>query len=164
LFSKQAEIKQYTNDIVQKYKIASHIQCNTELLSCKWIADQNQWEIQTTQKTYRAQFVIMACGPMYVPIIPTIKGVESFKGDYFHSAQWNHDIDLTGKRVVMVGSGASAIQFVLAIQEKVKPLTLFQRSAPWVLPKIDVKISTTWKKVFRYLPFVQTLFRNTIYL
>jgi cation diffusion facilitator CzcD-associated flavoprotein CzcO len=105
----------------------------------------------------------MACGPMHKPLIPKIKGIETFSGKTFHSATWDKKYDLNDKRVAVIGSGGSAIQFLPEIQPKVKSLTLFQRTAPWVLPKTDVKISPRWRYIFRILPSSQCFFRMVLF-
>jgi cation diffusion facilitator CzcD-associated flavoprotein CzcO len=101
---------------------------------------------------------------MHVPVTPDIPGLDTFQGQSFHSARWRHDIDLQGKRVAVIGSGASAIQFVPAIAPQVAQLTLFQRTAPWVLPKMDFKISAAWQERFARFPWLQSLLRTALYL
>lgn len=84
-----------------------------------------------------ARFLVAAAGPWDTPKVPDIPGLADFPGEVFHSARWNHDYDLVGKRVAVIGSGASAVQFVPVIQERVASLAVFQRTAHWVLPKVD---------------------------
>ncbi|MFW1767992.1 SidA/IucD/PvdA family monooxygenase, partial [Acinetobacter bereziniae] len=84
---------------------------------------------------YQAKTVIFTTGPITEPSMPKLKGIETFKGEMFHSARWNHECDLTGKRVAVIGTGASAIQFIPQVQPLAKQLIVFQRTAPWVLPK-----------------------------
>jgi len=164
VFAKQEEIKQYTLDTVKKFAVMERVRLNQELMAATWSESEKLWHLQTNTCLYKAKFVIMACGPMHVPITPNIKGLDTFRGTQFHSARWNHDYDLNDKRVAVIGSGASAIQFVPAIQSKVKNLTLFQRTPPWVLPKLDVEISQKWQKRFARYPFTQSLFRKFLYL
>lgn len=90
--------------------------------------------------------------------------MDTFTGTSFHSAEWNHNCDLTDKRVAVIGSGASAIQFVPAIESKVQRLTLFQRTPPWVLPKLDFAMPEKWQRRFRRFPFIQSLLRKQLYL
>lgn len=163
-FAKQEEIKQYTVDTARKFGVLQRVRLNTELLQALWLQDAKCWELTTSSGTYRADFVVMACGPMHVPVTPHIQGLNTFTGAQFHSAQWNHRYDLHGKRVAVIGSGASAIQFLPKIQPQVQKLTLFQRTAPWVLPKMDAPISPRWQGIFARFPWVQSLLRTVLYL
>lgn len=163
-FARQAEIRDYTLAVAQRFKIMPSIRVSHELLNATWDSKGQVWRLQTNAGNFTARFVIMACGPMHTPVTPKIKGIESFKGASFHSAQWDHAYDLTGKRVAVIGSGASAIQFVPAIQSKVKHLTVFQRTAPWVLSKIDVAVSDKWQRRFKRFPIIQSLLRQFLYL
>src|SRR5699024_4317499 len=126
VFAPQAEIKAYLFDVADQYKIMPHVKLEHEALQATWSDADECWIIQTNQGEFRSQFAIMACGPMHEPVIPNIKGITSFDGEIFHSSRWRHDIDLTGKRVAVIGTGASAIQFVPQIQPDVKQLTIFQ--------------------------------------
>lgn len=163
LFAKQAEIKAYSQDTAEKFGIMANIRFQHTLTKSCWNAAKNVWDLETSGGRYSARFVIMACGPMHKPLIPHIKGIETFSGKTFHSATWDNEYELSGKRVAVIGSGGSAIQFLPAIQAKVKQLTLFQRTAPWVLPKADLKISARWQAIFKALPFSQSLFRTTLF-
>jgi cation diffusion facilitator CzcD-associated flavoprotein CzcO len=100
---------------------------------------------------------------MHEPVTPAIRGLEAFSGTHFHSARWQHECSLAGKKVAVIGSGASAIQFVPAIESQVAQLTLFQRTPPWILPKLDFSISAKWQDIFTRFPFVQTLLRRLLY-
>lgn len=163
-FAKQEEIKQYTVDTARKFGVLQRVRLRTELLQARWLQDAKCWELETSSGTFRAGFVVMACGPMHVPVTPNIPGLDTFTGERFHSAQWNHAYDLNGKRVAVIGSGASAIQFLPKIQPQVQRLTLFQRTAPWVLAKLDARIAPRWQGIFARFPWVQSLLRNALYL
>lgn len=163
VFAQQAEIKEYLNNTAQKYKILSHVSFNTEALSAKWSDENKCWQINTNQGEIYAQFSIMACGPMHEPILPNIKGINEFSGSIFHSAQWRHDIDLKNKKIAVIGTGASAIQFVPEIQPIVEKLTVFQRTAQWILPKSDMSLAKPIHTLFKYLPFTQQLLRGGVY-
>lgn len=162
-FARQEEIRDYTIDTAKKFGVIDSIRVNHELLQARWKEDEKVWILQTSVGDYRAHFVIMACGPMHKPVTPAIKGMETFTGASFHSAQWDHSCDLANKKVAVIGSGASAIQFVPAIESTVEQLTLFQRTPPWVLPKLDFPISLRWQRVFKRLPFTQSLLRKLLY-
>ena len=164
LFAKQSQIKQYTHDTAEKFGVMPHVQLHTELMHAQWKPEEKLWQLETSQGAFTAQFVILACGPMHVPITPKIQGLETFKGKQFHSSQWDHGYGFQDKRVAVIGSGASAIQFLPLLQKQVGQLTLFQRTAPWVLPKMDAPISTAWQNRFKKYPFVQSLFRGLLYL
>jgi cation diffusion facilitator CzcD-associated flavoprotein CzcO len=112
----------------------------------------------------RTRVLVSAMGPLHRPSIPDLPGLEDFKGRTFHSAEWDHDYDLTGKRVAVIGTGASAIQFVPQIAPKVASLTVFQRTPPWILPKPDRRVTEVEKRLFRSVPGVQRAYRNGIYL
>jgi cation diffusion facilitator CzcD-associated flavoprotein CzcO len=119
---------------------------------------------KTRDYTIATKFLIVATGPMHVPKFPDIKGLDNFPGQVFHSASWRHDIELKGKHVAVIGSGASAIQFVPEIQPTVRHLSLFQRTAPWVLIKRDFAFSQTAKKLFAAIPFLHYLLRAFLYI
>ncbi len=162
-FAQQDEIREYALETAAAFGVTDAIRCNTELLAARWRPAANQWELETTAGVYTCGFVIMAPGPMHQPVIPRIPGMDSFEGERFHSARWNHAVDLTDKDVAVVGTGASAIQFVPPIQKRVRSLTVFQRTAPWVLPKFDPAIPPVWQERFRRYPFLQRLLRRTLY-
>ena len=164
LFAKQPEIKQYCEDTARAFGIVERIRFGQELLTARWDAAESCWVVRTPDTDYRANFLIMACGPMHVPVTPRIPGLESFPGVQFHSSRWDHSVDLNGKRVAVIGSGASAIQFVPPIQPNVQKLTLFQRTAPWVLPKTDLVIPKSWQRVFQNYPLAQRFLRKMLYL
>ncbi|MDQ3401814.1 MAG: NAD(P)/FAD-dependent oxidoreductase, partial [Actinomycetota bacterium] len=113
--------------------------------------------------TYVAQFFVVGIGALHLPSTPSLPGVEKFTGPAFHSARWDHDVDLTGKRVAVIGTGASAIQFVPEIAPKVADLTLFQRTAPWVMPKPDHAIAPWAQRVFAKIPGTQRGYRHLLY-
>lgn len=163
VFAEQAEIKAYLQKVAVDYGVIPHIQMQKEMLDAAWDDSATLWRISTPQQHYQARFVIMACGPMHEPVYPNIKGLHDFKGAIFHSARWRHDIDLTGKRVAVIGSGASAIQFVPKIQPKVAKLVLFQRTPQWVLPKMDQTVSPLMQGIFKRLPLTQLAMRGTIF-
>lgn len=163
VFAGQAEIKQYLQDTAKKYHILPHVHVQHEAETAKWSDADSCWIIQTNHGELRAQFTIMACGPMHEPVIPNIKGLDKFKGEIFHSSRWRHDINLTGKRVAVIGTGASAIQFVPQIQPKVKQLTVFQRTPHWVLPKSDMALPAPVRAMFKLLPLTQQVMRGSVY-
>lgn len=135
-WSDQPQILEYLRFNVEKNGLEEHILYHNEFSSSRFIEEEGYWEVKTRQgDTYTARFLIMAIGQLHHPKIPNFKGKETFKGPTWHSARWNHDIDLNGKRVGVIGNAASAIQFIPKIVPQVQSLTIFQRSAKWILPK-----------------------------
>ena len=140
LFARQPEILSYLEDVSNEFNITSKIEFNNELLNAAWDESRHLWVLDTTTGQYLSRTVIFATGPITEAQIPRLEGLDTFTGEMFHSAKWNHDYDLTGKRIAVIGTGASAIQFVPQIQPKAKELFVFQRTAPWVLPKPDTDL------------------------
>ena len=119
--------------------------------------------MSTSQGEFTANFVVSAVGPLTEPALPDIDGLDGFEGEIFHSARWNHDFDLTGKRVAVIGTGASAIQIVPELAKTVQQLDVFQRTAPWVLPRFDRDYTTAERLAFAHVPGYQRLIRSAIY-
>lgn len=162
LFAKQPEILSYLEDVAEKYQLNENIVFGCELLQAEWREEKKQWDLKTSKGDYAARTVIFSTGPITEPQIPKIKGIESFKGEMFHSARWNHDYDLTGKRIAVIGTGASAIQFVPQVQPLAKALIVFQRTAPWVLPKADFPLNDRAKGVLTRFPAIQQTWRKSV--
>lgn len=162
-FAPQGEIFDYLKNCAKEYRIYPHIHFNTEMLSAKWIEQQGKWIVETSRGSYEANYLVLGCGSLSDPLIPEIKGQDKFGGQAFHSAEWPEDLDLTGKKVAVIGTGASAIQFIPAIQSKVSQLTVFQRTPAWVLPRHDEKIPEPKKWLFRRFEIAQKLQRQMIY-
>lgn len=164
-YSKQAEILAYMKGCADKYALMPHVRVNSEVLETRWHDGEGRWHISLGDGTrYTARIIVSGIGGLSRPALPKVKGLDSFKGTTFHSAKWNHDYDLTGKRVAVIGTGASAIQFVPEIAPKVSKLVLFQRTAPWLVPKPDGPISTSIQKLFKHIPLAQSALRNAVYL
>lgn len=162
LFAKQPEILSYLEEVSDKLQITPLIEFNTALESAVWDDARHLWVLETNRGQYLARTVIFATGPITESKTPTLPGLDGFTGEMFHSARWNHDYDLTGKRVAVIGTGASAIQFVPEIQPRVKSLFVFQRTAPWVLPKPDMPLGDTAKQVIERLPVIQHGWRKAV--
>ncbi len=164
MFSPQQEILQYLKNTVKKYELESFIKYNTNIAGADFDEKNSCWNIHTDAgDVITANVMINAMGPLNRVVIPQLKGIETFTGGMFHSSEWDHSFDLSGKRVAVIGTGASAIQIVPNIVKKVKALYLFQRTAPWVLPKPDRSMSAFEKKMFNLLPFTQKIYRYLIY-
>jgi cation diffusion facilitator CzcD-associated flavoprotein CzcO len=162
-FSPQAEIQAYLEQCARRFGVLPHVRLRHRVEAARWDEGVSRWLLATSGGEYRAQFLVSARGPLSEPRLPAIEGIEEFRGTVFHSARWDHGHDLTGERVAVVGTGASAIQFVPAIQPRVGSLTVFQRSAPWILPRRDRRITAAEHLVFRALPAAQLAVRSAVY-
>ncbi|SIR81850.1 flavin-containing monooxygenase [Williamsia sterculiae] len=162
-FSRQAEIHAYINRVAEKYEIRRRTHFNTDVQDSRWDEASNRWIIDTDRGQYRAEQLIGAIGPLCEPNLPDIKGITEFTGEIFHSARWDHDYDLTGKRVAVIGTGASAIQIIPELAKKVAHLDVYQRTAPWVLPRADRPYTGVEHWAFKNVPLVQQLSRAGIY-
>lgn len=163
VFAPQQEIKEYIQDVAKKFDVEKYVRFGYEMLESAWDSQAEHWVINTNNGPIHAQFVIMAGGPMHEPVLPKIEGIKTFEGVSFHSAEWNHNFDLTGKKVAVIGAGASAIQFVPEIQSKVEKLVLFQRTPQWVLPKMDQTLPKFAHALFKFIPITQKLTRYGVY-
>jgi len=141
----------------------AHIRFGHELLDAAWDEDTQRWRIETSRGELTAQVLVLGTGPLSAPSIPDLPGLERFEGTTFHSATWDHDHDLEGERVAVIGTGASAIQFVPQIQPRVGRLHLFQRTAPWIMPRPDRPLKGWERRLYRELPAAQLLMRAGIY-
>jgi cation diffusion facilitator CzcD-associated flavoprotein CzcO len=166
-FSHQDEILAYLKHCACKYGVDSAIQFNARVTSARFDETRLVWMLDISgggvHETVEADVVIAASGPLSRPAMPHIEGLDTFGGKIFHSARWDHEYLLEGKRVAVIGTGASAIQFVPKIQPRVVHLLLFQRTAPWIMPKPDKPISESARWFFRNLPFTQRCVRSAIY-
>ncbi|MFE1444498.1 flavin-containing monooxygenase [Streptomyces sp. NPDC058739] len=162
-FSGQEHIRAYLEHVTDTFGLRPHIRFDSEVELMTWDTEKLLWRIETSSGTLTADVVVSATGPLSDPKIPEIPGLDSFPGKVFHSARWDHDYDLRGKRVAMVGTGASAIQIVPAIQPQVASLTLFQRTPPWVMPRMDRAISGVERSLHRALPFTTQLRRGLLW-
>ncbi|CQD23199.1 4-hydroxyacetophenone monooxygenase [Mycolicibacterium conceptionense] len=135
-FAEQPELRQYFRDVVDRHELEPNIRWNTEVVSAAW--DGEMWNVTVRSaagtEILRANAVITAVGQLNRPQIPDFPGAETFAGPAFHSAAWDHDVDVTGKRVALIGAGASGFQIAPAIADKVEHLTVFQRTAQWMFP------------------------------
>ncbi|MBM4259207.1 MAG: NAD(P)/FAD-dependent oxidoreductase [Deltaproteobacteria bacterium] len=163
-FAGQAEILVYLNHCADKYDVRRHIQFKTQVASVRWQDDKNQWQVVTsTGETIEAPIVVSALGMFNNLVWPTIPGIHDFQGTYFHSARWNHQHDISGERVGVIGIAASAIQFVPEIAPKVGELHLFQRTANWVVPKGNTPYTAEDLDSFRKNPELVRQSRENIY-
>ncbi len=158
------EIHSYLSHCADKYEIRPHIQFNTEITAADFDEIKGIWRIQSAAgEVIEAEIFVAAVGQLNRPSYPKLKGLESFQGKTFHSATWDHDYDLKGKRVAVIGTGASAIQFVPEIAQQVAHLDVFQRSAPYVVPKPDRVYPPLERTLFKKIPILQSLDRAMQY-
>ena len=163
-FSPQPEIWEYLRRVAADEGVTGQIRFGAEVTAARWDPAAHVWRIETTSGTLTARFLITATGPLSDPLIPGIPGLGTFAGAVFHSATWDHDYDLTGRNVAVIGTGASAIQFVPRIQPLASRLTVFQRTPPWILPRRDREISQIEHWLFRQVPVTQRIARAGVYL
>ena len=164
LFARQPEILNYLEEVSEKFDVNSRIEFNNELLNAEWDEARQLWVMDTSNGQYLSRTVVFATGPITEAQIPRLDGLDTFTGEMFHSARWNHDYDLTGKRIAVIGTGASAIQFVPQIQPLAKALYVFQRTAPWVVPKPDTDLGDWSKSVIAKYPAIQKNWRKAVAL
>ncbi|MCP2274910.1 flavin-containing monooxygenase [Nocardia amikacinitolerans] len=162
-FSRQGEIQSYIQGVAKKYNVLDKHIFDCDVTGARWNNDTARWEITSSKGDFTADTVVSAVGALCEPNLPDIKGINTFEGEIFHSARWNHDADLTGKRVAIIGTGASAIQIVPSIAPQVASLDVYQRTAPWLLPRMDRPYLKAERLAFKYVPGVQRLSRAAIY-
>ncbi len=158
------EIQDYIHSTTEKYGIRRYVQYNTEVTGAQFNERSGRWLVTLGDGSQlNAKHFILATGPLHVPSIPNLPGLNGFKGRTFHSAQWDHDYDLKGKNVVSIGTGGSAIQYLPEIAPDVKNLSVFQRSPAWVLPRDMRSYSDFDKKLFKAFPLMRKLHRLRLY-
>jgi cation diffusion facilitator CzcD-associated flavoprotein CzcO len=163
-FSRQPEIWRYLEDVTDRYGLRRHLVFGTEVIRADWEAGPARWRLRTSRGEITADVLISASGPLSEPSLPDVPGLAEFSSEVFHSARWNHDFDLAGKRVAVVGTGASSVQIVPGIQPLVQHLVLFQRTPAWVVPRRDRTITEFEKRLYRQVPAAQRLARLGIYV
>jgi cation diffusion facilitator CzcD-associated flavoprotein CzcO len=164
-FPSQSEIWDYMRDCVDRFDVGQYLHFNLPIAEARWDEADRVWRVRSENgQTFVAPVLVWATGSLSEPSIPPFPGLDRFRGKVFHSAQWEHGFDLAGKRVCVVGTGASAIQFVPQIQPLVEHLTVYQRTAPWVFPRRDKAVSKLRQQLYRRIPALQRLGRLRIYL
>lgn len=163
-FSGQEEIWAYMRKVADEQGIRPYITFGVEVTGADWDEERSIWTVRTRSgEDYEARVVIAGVGGLHIPNIPEITGADAFEGPHFHSAQWDHSVDLKGKKVVVIGTGASAIQFIPIIAQETEQLTVFQRTPAWVLPKKDKPTPEWRKKLFATVPGATRAYRNALY-
>ena len=158
-FSGGAQIKGYLEGVVERGGLAPWIRLGEELRDAAWDDDAGVWRITTTRGRMSADVLVACGGPLTEPDYPGVPGLERFRGKMLHSSRWDHGQDLTGERVAVVGTGASAVQIVPELQRKVGKLVVFQRTPGWVVPRPERPVSEREKRLLRRFPALVKLYR-----
>ncbi|MDV8071392.1 NAD(P)/FAD-dependent oxidoreductase [Rhodococcus sp. IEGM 1366] len=163
LFARGDELLEYTRQVARRYDLVRQIRFNTSVNAAHWDPAANRWRIETDQGTYTAQVLITAAGLVADASLPAVPGVNDFEGEWFHSSNWNHHLDLIGRKVAVIGTGASAIQFVPEIAPDVAELHVVQRTPSWVRPKDEIMISKKAQRRLARFPALLKLERAAFY-
>jgi cation diffusion facilitator CzcD-associated flavoprotein CzcO len=164
IFPKQGELLQYLQKVTADRGLGRHLRLGTEVLRCEWDETARRWLVTTSSGVLTCDALVSAVGLTSVPALPDIPGLDTFEGERFHSAQWNWDYDLSGKRVAVIGTGPSAVQIVPEIQPKVEQLTVFQRTPVWIMSHFDRPVSDRQRRMLRRFPFLMWLYRRAFFL
>jgi cation diffusion facilitator CzcD-associated flavoprotein CzcO len=163
-YARADEIQAYCESVADKYGLRPHLKLGAEVKHAAWETDRNKWRLRLASgETAEADVLVASVGQLNIPAFPDIEGRSTFKGESFHSARWRHDVDLRGKRVGVIGAGASAVQIIPAIASEVDRLIVFQRSANYVLPRRDRTVSRFAKLLMRRMPWLMRFSRNRFY-
>ncbi|WP_306361972.1 FAD-dependent oxidoreductase [Nocardia sp. CC227C] len=164
LFARQHEILDYLRRTVDRFGLRERVWLRSEVTTLDFDDDADRWEVRLADGTrFRPRFVVLAAGPLHVPAVPDIPGRDTFGGTSFHSARWDHDFDPAGRRIAVIGTGASAVQFVPQIARDAARVSVFQRTPHWVIPKPDRALSAWERRMFRLVPGTQRLYRWVTY-
>ena len=163
-YAEAPEIFQYIQDVVQQFNLREYCQFNSEVVHTEYHEKECLWHVTLKDgRQLSCQYLIFASGPLHVPQIPHIKGIEKFQGKVFHSSQWDHQYDLNGKVVASIGTGGSAIQYIPEIAPQVKQIYVMQRTAAWVIPRDERKYLNVEKKLFKQADWFRKLHRARLY-
>jgi cation diffusion facilitator CzcD-associated flavoprotein CzcO len=162
-FALQPEIWDYLRTVADDFDLRPRIRLGCELLGAEWDEPARRWRIETSRGALTARVLVAAMGGLSEPSIPALPGLETFAGTAFHTAAWDHDHDLAGRRVAVVGTGASAVQVIPRIQPLVERLTVFQRTPPWIMPHPGRAVRPRERRLFRLLPALQQAVRGAVY-
>jgi cyclohexanone monooxygenase len=163
-FASQQEIHAYLRHCADKYALGAHLRCNAEVGEAVFDEAASLWRVRLAcGAELAARILVTATGQLSNPVVPRVEGLDSFGGPAFHSARWDHGVDLAGKRVGVIGTGASATQFVPEIAQRAARLTVFQRSPAWIMPRPDKPYRGWQKALFRAWPWTMRVHRGMIY-
>jgi cation diffusion facilitator CzcD-associated flavoprotein CzcO len=158
-YSPGSEIQAYIEKVARDHGVLDKVRLSTEVQSATFDEEAGRWTLQTSAGPFEADVVITGCGQLSAPSIPPLPGLDEFAGPAFHTARWRHDVDVTGKRVAVIGTGCSAIQTVPSIQSQVAHVDVYQRSPGWTFPKMDYAYSERAKRLFRRFPILMRIDR-----
>src|SRR3954447_1887569 len=162
-YSPQPEIQAYLRRVAEQYGVRERTVFGTELEHAAWDEEAQLWRCRTTSGDVIARTLVSSAGGLSEPRIPEIDGLDTFTGPVFHSARWDHSVELAGKRVAVIGTGASAIQIVPEVQRVAGHLDVYQRTAPYVIPRHDRRYGRLERLALRHLPGLQRLYRTGVY-
>ncbi len=163
-YSPQPEIQAYLQRVAGEAGVLDRFVFDTSVEDARWDAGRRRWVVATTAGEIVSRTLISGAGGLSEPRLPDIEGIEGFQGEIFHSARWDHDVDLAGKRVAVIGTGASAIQIVPELQQVVDHLDVYQRTAPYVIPRNDRTYTRLERRLFRLSPLLQKAYRLGVYV
>lgn len=164
MWSLQPEILDYLKGVTAKYGLRRYVRFNAHVDRARWDDAELRWHVFTTDgQEFIAQFLVSGAGALHIPLMPDIEGIDEFSGAAFHSAQWDHSVDITGKRVAVIGTGASAIQLVPEIVKDVAELQVYQRTPPWVMPRPNNALPEWVRRTFTEVPGARAAMRVAIY-
>jgi len=163
LYSPQPEIKAYLQKVAADNDLVRHVRFGTRMTEAEWDEPTQRWVVQTSEGPLTARLLVLGNGPLSEPAFPDIDGLDDFDGPVLHTAQWDHSVDLTDKRVAVVGTGASAVQVLPHVQRAASDVILFQRTPAWILPHPNRRITEVERRVFRRFPLVQKAMRAVLY-
>jgi cation diffusion facilitator CzcD-associated flavoprotein CzcO len=162
-FALQPEIGAYLRKVADDFGLRPWIRTGTVVEDAAWDEATQRWRIATSRGSLTARVLVAGMGGLSEPSVPDLPGAETFAGPAFHTARWDHDVDLTGKRVAVIGTGASAVQVVPRIQPLAGRLSVFQRTPPWIMPHPGRPVRPRERALFRALPPLQQLVRGAVY-
>jgi len=165
MYPRQAEIWSYLRRLVQKYELRQYIRFHEEMLEAQYDEASARWTLDfRSGRKEEVDVFVNATGPLNKPAFPAVAGSDTFPGPAFHSSAWRHDVDLSDKRVAVIGTGASAIQIIPEVARTASKVQVFQRTPPWVLPRRDRPFAAWERSLYRAMPFAQRLLRWAIYV
>ncbi|MCD4536275.1 NAD(P)/FAD-dependent oxidoreductase [Nocardioides sp. cx-169] len=166
-YSPQPDIQAYIQRVAAESGTLDRFAFDTPVTDAVWDASAQRWSVHTPAGVWTARFLVVAAGALEEPKVPDLPGLDTFQGHVFHSARWDHDVDLAGKRIAVIGTGASAIQIIPELQKALQPtgghLDVYQRSAPWVIPRNDRAYSRLERLALRRVPGLRRLYRTGLY-
>ncbi len=166
-YSPQPDIQAYVKQVADESRTLDRFVFDTTVEDAAWDDETQRWTVRTSRGTWVSRTLVVAAGGLSAPRLPEIDGIDTFQGDVFHSARWDHDVDLTGKRVAVIGTGASAIQIVPELQRTLQAtgghLDVYQRTAPWIIPRNDRPYGRFERAALRRVPGLQRLYRTGLY-